>query len=193
MRIDPGNIDKFAATFNARGWRPKPSSAPSRKQKVGKSYLKPTPPQPVETYDEEGIAPGTRLYKTQRERQIEAIENESRLFKKYLAARQDRLNRLASEIPGARKFLKALARIEPEAEATGYRDIDFDLASLARRCRLSEIPGPYDLFTIYEEAVRMVDRVARRSKRHTAPDPASFFTQGSMTTLDELKEELRLR
>lgn len=186
MRIDAGNIDKFANVFGARGWKPKPAAAPKRLKKV-------PAPQPVETYDDEGIAPGTRLYKTQRERQIEAIEYEKRLFRKYREARQRRLDTLASEFPGVRKFLKAIARAEPEVQPTAYRDVDLDLADLARKCRLAEVAGDYNRFTIYEEAVGLVERVARRSKRYTAPDPVTFFTTGRVTTLDELKEELRLR
>lgn len=191
--VEPGGSEKFAALYGKRKqpWQSRPGTSYSpRAQKVPKTSKLAL--QRTEKPDED-VPENVRLHKSRRERELEAIERERRLWKRYLANRQSRLDKLASEVPGVAKFLKALARIEPKATATAYRDIDFDLAELARRHAVADVPRDYDRFTVYEEAYLLVQRVARRQRKFTEPDEAEFFTQSSLTTLDELKQELRLK
>lgn len=180
MRLNPANLDKFATIVKAG--RP-------RKKRGLPSLVVAT----ADTSFDDEIPLGTQLYKTARERQIEAIKNEDRHWKRYQASRRSRVTRLTSEVPGARKFITALSKVAPTARATAYRDVDVDIAGLARRLGLAKIENPYDRFTVFEEAVAMVDRVAKRTGRYTEPANSSFFTQTDPTALDELKAELRLR
>lgn len=194
MRLDPRNLDKYAAMFKAGGRRTnrRPPSSRSKPAKPAEASAK--QPDPTENFDDE-IAPGTRLHKTAKERQLEAIKNEDRHWKRYLANRQSRLDRLTSEVPGAGKFLRAIARAAPTISVVAYRDVDADLAGLAQRCRVADIPNAYDRFTLYEETVSLLTKAAPRSERSKfaeAPS-ASFFSTCGVTALDELKEELRLK
>lgn len=182
MRIDRSNVDKFAALFKAG--KPKQRRKPKREA---------APVNVDHSYDDT-IPPGTQLYKTRRERELDAIQLENRRWKRYLALRKSRLDRLASEVPAARRFLKTLAKVEAEgtARATAYRDIDIDIAGLAKTLGLARIEGDYDRFTLYEEAVGLCKKLAKGTE-FAEPDPDTYFATGIVTALDELKAELRLR
>lgn len=175
MRIDRANVDAFARLYRA---------GPARKKPVPRRLES-------ENLDDE-IPAGTRLYKTRRERQIEAIDYEDRRWKRYKALRQRRLDKLTSEVRAVSRFLKTLTKVEPTVEALGVRDVDADLAGACRELGIAEIENHYARFTIFEEAVAMVDRVAKRAGYGTDDEPP-FFEPKEPTALDELKAELRLR
>lgn len=177
MRIDRSKEEAFAALFKA-GKKPR---AAQRKPK----------PEPSSPLDEDGELPNVRQYKTRREREIEAIEYEDRRAKQAAAIRQRRLDRIASQFPAARRFFKTLEKAAPDVEVTAYLDCDVDLAGLARSLRLSAIEDDHDRFAVYEVAVAMVRKRARKTK-YAAPDPETYFATGIVTALDELKQELRL-
>lgn len=181
MRIDRTNIDKFAALYKAG----KPKSA-RRKRSSSKR---------VENDDhsyDATIPEGVPLYQTQRERQIEVSKYEERCAKRAKELQQHRIDRIASSFPSARRYLKTLTKIEPTTEATAFRDVDVDLAGMARAVGLAEITSDYDRFALWEVAFSMVKRVAKRAG-YTAHDPEEFFASCIVpTALDELKKELRL-
>lgn len=174
MRIDRSQEDKFAALFKAG--KPKPKTA-RRTEQAG--------------VDDESV-PYVRPWKTQRERQIEAIDYEDRRAKKARELQQRRRARIASEFPSARRWQKTLDKIAPTIEVTGYLDCDVDLAGLAHSLSLAEIPDDYDRFTaVYETAVELVRKLSKGTK-YASPDPATYFQSGCVTALDELKIELRI-
>jgi len=192
MRIDPGNIDKFAQLFKAGK---KPAGKSARRGKVTQPEKKEARPSPNHHpyTDEEGV-PFVRPYKTQRERQIEAIEYEKRRFKAYLAKQQRRRDRIASEVQGARRWFKTIERIERERDANviGYLDVDVDLAGLARSLQLASIPVDADRFACLECALEMVRSLAKGTE-YAVPDIDTLFEPSSVTAIDELRSELRLR
>lgn len=182
MRIDPANLDKFAKLFGAGAHKPRP-------RKRSKPTVEPV--QQDDTSYDDTIPLDTRLYTNQREREIEALQREQRLWKRYQANRQCRLDRITREFQGAGKFLRAIAKAEAGIDALAYRDVDADLAALASRFSLASIPNAYDRFTVYEEVVGLVLRVCKRAG-YTTHDPDLFFEVCAPTALDELKAELNL-
>lgn len=179
MRLDR-NDDKFAALFKAG--KPRKARRSSSKRVEND--------QPDHSYDET-IPAGTRLYKDQRERQIDAIKEEDRRAKRAREAQQRRIARISSQFPPARRFLKTLEKIAPTVNATGYLDCDVDLAGLARSVGLAAIPDDYDRFACFECAVALV-RKSAKGTAYTEPDPETYFQSGCVTALDELKLELRI-
>jgi hypothetical protein len=186
MLIERRNVEKFAALFKA-GTRP-------RQRREHKRVKLPSPTRTKDHSYDETIPAGTRLYKSQREREIDAIAYENRRLKRYLEIKQSRLDRLASQVPAARRYCKTLRHLEPTVRAVAYRDVDVDLAGLAKSLGLrSAVERDYDRFALFECAVEMVDRVARRAGI-TEHDSATYFASGvEPTALDELKRELALR
>ncbi len=179
MRIERNSEDAFAKLFKAGKPRAKRGKAPA------------TVPSPDTSYDDT-IPLGTRLYKDQRERQLDAIQEEDRRAKRAKELQQRRLDRLASTIPGARRFLATLAKVEASSEcvAIGFDDLDADIAGLARSLHLAAIEDGYDRLTIYFAAMAVVRRVARKAG-FTEYAPEDYFAQ-TETCLDELKKEMRI-
>lgn len=174
------NLDKYAAIFGAGKRRASPP-----KKKVSATQAE------ADTSLDDEIAPGTPMFTTVREHQIKAKKDEDRHWKRYCAIRTARLDRLTSEVPAAAKFLRTLDRAAPSIRAVAYRDVDVDIAGLARRYRVADIAGAVDRLAIYEVALALVERVTKRAG-FAEPDPATYFTVTEPTALDELKEELGL-
>jgi len=183
VRIDRTQEDKFALLFKA--------GKPRKKRAKGAGKATPLPPAPDHSYDDT-IPEGTRLHKSARERQLDAIKEEDRRAKRAKELHQRRLDRLASQVPGARRFLKTLQKIEAEGNlcATGYDDTDADLAGLANSLQLASIENGYDRLTLYLAAMALVRRVAKRAG-YTEHEPETYFTR-TETCLDELKLEMRI-
>lgn len=181
MRIERAD-DKFAALFKAGKPRKKRGKAPTTVHS----------PEHFDHSFDDTIPLGTRLYKDQRDRQLDAIQEEDRRAKRAKELQQRRLDRLASQVPSARRFLATLAKVEASAEcaAIGYDDTDADLAGLARSLHLAKIEDGYDRLTLYFSAMAMVRRVAKKAG-FTECDPADYFAPAE-TCLDELKREMRI-
>jgi len=183
MRIDRTNEDAFAKLFKA--------GKPRKPRKRGKAPATVPSPDLADESLDETIPAGTRLYKDQRERQLDAIKEEDRRAKRARELQQRRFDRVSREVQGFRRYFKTLEKAEPTLSALAYDDADVDLATLARGLGLAEIQDDYDRFQVVLFSMAVVKRVAKRAG-YTEHAPEDYFSIGRTTCIDELKEALRV-
>jgi hypothetical protein len=138
---------------------------------------------------------GGNYFERRREREIEALDYERRRHQRYLDARAARLSKLVAAEAGAGKYLLALERVSASTSAIGHRDVDADVASLARRLGLRSIASDYDKFLLVEETAAWIERIEKRDDVW-CEDDADLFPSRELvedTALHQLKQELGLR
>ena len=121
-------------------------------------------------------------------RRMEALDAERKRFQKYLDLRATRLVKLRKAHPSADRYVKVLDRIASDTVAYSRRDCDQDLADVAERLKLRDIPDPYSRFLLVEYTLAWIGDLAKAQRTYKFDDADIFG--GERGTIDDLKSAL---
>lgn len=128
-----------------------------------------------------------------RQKMLDAIEYDRRRWERYQGIRLHRMTKLCESERNAGKWLVSLHSLEPTLTYIGWRDVDLDLADIAQQLSLYRL-SLYDRYMLYEDAVSMVERVAKKQGHDMYRECPILFEIEDLppNALDLLKAELRL-
>ena len=112
-----------------------------------------------------------------REQELFAVDKEGRNYRRYVDEQTRKREKLAKDVPTVARYFKLLARLAPDADVIGPRDLDVDLADVVERLKLRDaLPDVRDRYVLCEVTDEFVTDVLRRRGMYKPDDvDVDFF------------------